>query len=128
MLCEQCHQREATVHNTTVAGENTTTANLCAECFQGVDHETASFFQAGYHYCDGEFNCTAADLSAESFGKQKLWALCSRCAQEFYGYWNRKLPGLGTSKLTPEQISQLPGVLAELDGHMRRWVSEALGF
>ena len=124
MHCEQCHQREATVHNTTVAGDNTTTVNLCVECFEAADPDMASLLQAGCHYCGGEFNCTAPDLSAESFGKQKLWALCRRCAEEFHGHYNRNLPGLGAAKLTPEHMSQLPGFLAELDRHMKQWVSE----
>ena len=124
MLCERCNQREATVHTTTVAGDNTKTVNLCAECFEGTDPDMVSHFQEGCHYCGGEFNCTAPDLSAASFGKQKLWALCSRCAEEYYGYYNRKLPGLGAAKLTPEHVSQLPDFLAELDWHMKQWVSE----
>ena len=53
-----------------------------------------------------------------------LWALCKRCAEEFYGFWNRRMPGLVTGKLTPEQVSEGPALLAELDRHMQQWVFE----
>ncbi len=124
MVCEKCRQREATVHITTITGGSTTTVNLCPQCSGQPTPELASLLQNGCHYCGGAFHCTVPDLAAQSSGKEKSWALCERCAAEFYGFCQRKLPGLATGAMTPEQISELPGVLAELDSHMKTWVSQ----
>jgi protein-arginine kinase activator protein McsA len=124
MLCEKCHQREATVHTTTIAGDDVTNVNLCAQCSEGVAPDLASLLQAGCHYCGGAFHCSAPDLSARSSGNPKLWVLCKRCAEEFYGFCSRRLPGFGTDAFTQAQYSKLPALLTELDPHMRRWVSE----
>jgi protein-arginine kinase activator protein McsA len=128
MLCEICCEREATNHTTKVAGDVTTTSNLCTECFKTVEPSLAqklsSAFQAGCHYCGGQPDCTAPDLSAGPSDKQALVALCKRCALEFYAFFNRKLPRLGTAKMTPAELARVPTMLAELDQHMRDWVSQ----
>jgi protein-arginine kinase activator protein McsA len=103
MLCDKCHEREATVHATTVVGEKATTENLCAQCSESDGTDVASLLEAGCHYCDGEFYCTAPDLFAQS--SSKAWALCRSCATEFYSLRNG-LPVL------------------ERDLHMKRWVTE----
>ncbi len=124
MLCEKCHQREATVHTTTIVGDDATTVNLCAGCSEGVAPDLASALQAGCHYCGGAFYCSAPDLSGQPSGNPKVWALCQRCAEEFYGFCSRRLPGIGSSTFMLQQGPKLPGLLTELDRHMRRWVSE----
>jgi protein-arginine kinase activator protein McsA len=124
MLCEKCHKREATVHTTTIAGDDITKVNLCAQCSEGAAPDLASALQAGCHYCSGAPCCSAPDLSAQSSGSRKLWALCKRCAEEFYGYCNRKLPGIGTDAFTLEKFSKIAAILPELDQHMKQWVSE----
>ncbi len=128
MRCEICHEREATIHDTKVEGDVITSSNICPECFEATEpkrsQELFSIFQAGCHYCGGEPDCTAPDLSADLRGEQRLWALCKRCRREFYRFCNQKLPGFGQAKMAPEQIAQVPALLAELDEHMKKWVSE----
>jgi protein-arginine kinase activator protein McsA len=124
MLCEECHRREATVHITTIAGDDLTKVHLCAKCSEGAAPDLAAVLQAGCHYCGGAFHCCGPDLSGQSSGSPKLWALCKRCAEEFYGFCDRRLPGIGTDAFTQEQFSELAALLPELDRHMRRWVSE----
>jgi protein-arginine kinase activator protein McsA len=124
MLCEKCHQREATVHTTTIVGDDVTTVNRCAECSEGAAPDLASMVQAGCHYCGGAFYCSAPDLSGQSCANPKLWALCKRCAEEFYGFCSRTLPGFGTEAFTQEQFSKVPAMLTKLDRHMKQWVSE----
>jgi len=130
MLCEVCHEREATIHDTNIAGDAITTQNLCNECFEFRDasraQELSSVSQAGCSYCGGEPQCTCPDLSAASGDAQKLCVLCGPCAQEFYRFIGLKLPGFATGKITPEQVPQVPTVLAELDRHMKQWVSGRL--
>src|SRR5664279_946005 len=106
MLCDNCHQREATCHVTNctnVSGDVPTTGNLCSECFGAaapvMAQELSSAFQAGCQYCGSEPDCSAPDLSAGLRGKHQIRALCKRCAQECYGFVNRKLPGLGKAKM-----------------------------
>ena len=124
MLCEKCHQREATVHNTIIDGDDVTKVNLCAQCSEGAASGLASVIRAGCHYCGGAFYCSAPDLSAQPSGNPTLWALCERCAEEYYGFCSRRLPGFGTDAFTQEQYSKLGALLMELDGHMRQWVSD----
>ena len=124
MLCETCHQREATVHTSTIAGDEITKVNLCVECSEEANPGLVSVFQSGCHYCGGACYCSAPDLSAKPSGKPKLWALCERCAEEFYSFCSRRLPGFGTEAFTQEQFSELSALLTEVDRHMRQWVSE----
>ena len=37
MLCEICHEREATVHNTEIAVDVQKTRDLCEQCFQATE-------------------------------------------------------------------------------------------
>ena len=124
MLCEKCHEREATVHTTMTDGANHTNVDLCLQCSEEANPGLASVFQAGCHYCGGAFYCSGPALSAQSPGGPMLWALCKRCAEEFYGFCNRRLPGIGTEAFTQEQFSKLSALLTKADEHMRRWVTE----
>jgi hypothetical protein len=87
-------------------GDDITKGNLCAKCSEGAAPDFASLVQAGCHYCGGAFHCGAPDLSAQSSGNLKLSALCKRCAEEFYGYCERHLPGFGTEAGTPNVGSE----------------------
>ena len=128
MLCDVCHKREATIHNTKIVGDSLSTTNLCTECLASADPGLAqsltSASETGCHYCGGEPDCSCPDLTAASVGAQKSCWLCSHCAQEFYDYADRKLPGLASGKFAPEQVAQVTTILAKLDQHMRQWVLE----
>lgn len=125
MLCEICRQREATVHETNVVGDAVTTQDVCRECFEIAEpseaRELMGVFSAGCHYCGGEPHCTCPDLTGDA---EKLWTLCANCAQEFYRFMDVKLPGLSEGKVEPEVALQVPMILAELDRHMKQWVSD----
>src|SRR5580692_8362862 len=108
MLCNKCRQREATVHKTTYVAdggvtEEPTIINLCAECHQEEDPGIVAMIQAGCHYCDGEFSCTATDPSDMAAQQPKQFGLCARCADEFHGYVRRIVPGFGVSMPTDEE-------------------------
>ena len=120
MLCQRCHKREATVHITEIAGEVMAKRDLCTECAPSDVY--SEIIEQRCHYCCGDFACTAPDVTAKDERSQKLWGLCSRCAREFYGYWERKLKTKDFSKFTPEQFSEARRVFAELDEHMKEWI------
>ena len=42
MLCEMCQEREATVHETQIAGDVQKSRNLCEQCFQATEPAQAS--------------------------------------------------------------------------------------
>lgn len=86
--------------------------------------ELSSAWEAGCRYCGGEPQCTAPDLSAGQLGVQKMCALCSRCAQEFYRFMQMKVPGLGTPEINADQMRELPTIFAQVERHMKKWVSE----
>jgi len=50
MLCERCHEREATVHFTKIAGEHMTKQNWCKVCFVELmpDEAKSMFERSGY--------------------------------------------------------------------------------
>lgn len=133
MLCEKCRQREATVHKTSYVAQidvddsaetpEPTEINLCWECYQETDPETASMMRAGCHYCGGPFASSATDPSDMTSEEPKQFGLCERCADEFHGYINRIVPSWGASVPTDEEMHRLMRAFAQLDQHMKEWVS-----
>jgi hypothetical protein len=59
----------------------------------------------------------------------KLSFMCKSCAEEYFRFLGRKLPGFGEPDITTEQIAEMrtrniAGVLAEAQEHMKKWVTE----
>jgi protein-arginine kinase activator protein McsA len=128
MICDVCHEREATVHTTHVTDDVLTKQDLCSECFElgmpSQANESFSVFQSGCHYCGGTPGSTCPDLSAAAGVDLKLRALCGSCAQEFYRFVGLKLPEFAKGGIAPAQMSQVVTIFAQLDRHMKQWVSE----
>ncbi len=138
MLCENCHQCEATHHEiniTVICGESGTSetagdptqSNLCDECFEDSSpdaRELTSAWKAGCAYCGGESICTTPDLSAALRDEHKTAVLCERCSREFSRCLNLKLPGMADGSITPAQMGNLKTIFAEIHDHIKKWVSE----
>jgi len=141
MLCQKCHQREATVHTTNYfagAGPPQTPASmdLCIECFAEVDPKRAAVMKRPCRYCGGEFashrtlpTANVADDQGEEI------SLCMRCEAEFNSFVEKMAPGFfnfvkhmatgtGPSMPTIEQIEALAGAASRVDAHMKQWVSQ----
>lgn len=144
MLCDECQVREATVHITTCYGnrkKESEQTNLCPECWVASDRAKAlappkdleATLQAGCRYCGGE-PCLGGFDALAAFGGVRKWrVMCRPCTEEYFGFLEGKLPGLGQSDRTPEQLTtfvakakacNFPAMLVELDEHMKRWVAK----
>ncbi|MBI1176147.1 hypothetical protein GC207_01770 [bacterium] len=62
-------------------------------------------------------------------GSVGLSFTCKACADEYFRFLRRKVPGFGEPDPTPEQIAEMAGhdmtsVLREADEHMKQWSAE----
>jgi protein-arginine kinase activator protein McsA len=136
MLCDTCHEREATVHTThctNIADDVPKQQHLCNECFEASSPNQASeltaALDAGCRYCRGTPGIGGADAIAGMSGVQKISFMCRPCAEEYHRFLALKLPGFGKETITDEQIATIrthdfSAILAELEKHMKKWVSE----
>lgn len=140
MLCDICLTNEATNHEThctNTSGDVPKERHLCDECFEASNptevRDLAQSLQAGCRYCGGEACGGGFDSLALLGGVRKMSFLCKSCSQEYYGFLDLKLPGLGDADRTKEQRAILvakfkscdfKAISVELESHMKRWVSE----
>lgn len=135
MLCERCHEREATVHLTSVMGDEVTKTDFCEECFRSVGsheaNEAFSVFHYGCFYCGGQVVAGTAPPPGAG-NEQQTIGLCRPCWDEMHAYILRTVPDLGgkkptpeliAEKLTPEQLAEALNLQAKVHEHMRKWVS-----
>jgi len=135
MLCDLCQKREATVHETictNLASDVPKRRDLCAECFEAAkSSETdplAAMSQASCRYCGGKPVVSGSWSPATGGGNYH----CRRCADEVSRFLDQKWPGFlecaRTATVTPELIATIrkcgTAVHAELEEHMKKWVSE----
>ena len=132
MLCENCHQREATSHVNKIEGDVVTSRDLCSECFESSHTEARGITQvweAGCQYCGGPPVIGGADPLATIGGIHKLRCMCKLCSDEYHRFLQVKMPGFGTGAMTKEQLSKMktydiPAIFSEANKHMKQWVSE----
>jgi protein-arginine kinase activator protein McsA len=135
MLCEICHEREATVHTTQIAGDVQKTRDLCEQCFQGTEPsgagDLAAALKAGCRYCGGE--PYAGGCSSLPTRVRGITFMCKPCSAEYYRFLDHKIPGFvecaRTATVTDDLIAKLSAcdfsaILTEVDGHMKEWVAE----
>ena len=112
MLCDKCHQKEATIHFTTVVGTDEETTDLCKDCappgLQDLDLEKAKAMSLLGKTC--EF-CGATAYSGEMLASGGVIAWCFDCGLEFAGIVAELIkaeqPGLISSGKEPESFLSL---------------------
>jgi len=133
MLCEICHQREATCHLNTIKDGAVTTRDLCDECFAASNptqaHELTTAMKTGCRYCGGEPFSGGYDPLALMGGTHRVSFMCEPCAKEHIRYLREKWPGFGDVGMTREQMSQvhasdIPAVFRDVEEHMKKWVAD----
>jgi len=86
MLCESCHQREATCHVTAILGDVIQKRDLCPECFEASSPDARGFASAQRdarcEYCGGQLCAGGTDFLAMVTGVQKLKFMCMPCSVE----------------------------------------------
>ena len=130
MLCEKCHEREATCHSTTVTEGVTSEIVLCEECFASTAEPAArELFAAAKtarcRYCGGLPCCGGMDsFEMSTGGQQQMSFMCLRCSDEFGRYWQQQLPHVPKDLPPQEQMVAVRALFDEAERYMRQWVSE----
>jgi protein-arginine kinase activator protein McsA len=137
MLCEICHEREATVHNTEIAGDVQKTRDLCEQCFQATEParagDLAAALKAGCRYCGGEPYAGGGSPLPGPTGVHGITFMCKPCSEEYYRVLDHKIPGFvecaRTATVTDDLIAKMracdfSAILTEIEDHMKKWVAE----
>ncbi len=130
------------MHETTctnIAGDLLKKRDLCSECFEAAKpteaRPWAAASQASCRYCGGKPVVSGSGSSAglSAIHSMKMTFQCGLCAEEAFRFLDQKWPGFGecarTATVTEELIATLQkcdrsAVYAELEEHMKKWVSE----
>jgi protein-arginine kinase activator protein McsA len=137
MLCEICQKREATVHETQIAGDVHKSRDLCEQCFQATEPAQAidlsAALKAGCRYCGGEPYAGGGSPLLAPAGAQGISFMCKPCAEEYYRFLDHKIPGFvecaRTATVTDDLRAKLrardfSAILIEVEAHMKKWVAE----
>jgi|SRR5882724_4564948 len=128
MLCEACHQREATCHVTAILDDVMQKRDLCPECFEASSPGAGEFASAQRdarcEYCGGEPCAGGTDFLAMATGVQSLKFMCMSCSMEHNRYLQQQLQQSDSGLSQQEQLALLRKLDESADKHMRQWVSE----
>ncbi len=128
MLCESCHENEATCHVCTIVDGKSQSRDLCIECHEASSPEAKEFSEAQRNarcqYCAGQPCAGGTDFLAMVTGVQKLKFMCMPCSMEHNRYIQQQLQGDASGLSQQEQLALLRKFDREADEHMKRWVSE----
>ena len=128
MLCDNCHQREATCHLCEIVGDVIKTKDLCSQCHEASSPEAREFAaaqrDARCEYCGGEPWAGGTDALALATGIQRLKFMCMPCSMEHNRYVQERLQQ-DAFRLSPEeQLAWLRKLDKEVDEHMRHWITD----
>jgi protein-arginine kinase activator protein McsA len=128
MLCENCHQREATVFVKAIDGDVIKSRDLCSECHDASSPEARDFLtakrEARCEYCGGQPCVGGADIFAMVTGVQKLKFMCMLCSMEQNRFIQQHLQRDPSGLSQHEQLDLLGKLDKEADAHMKQWVSK----
>ena len=128
MLCEKCHQREATCHVSIIEGGIVKSKDLCIECHEASSPKAGEFLAAQRNarceYCGGQPCAGGTDVLALVTGVQKLKFMCMPCSMEHNRYIRQQMQQDASGLSQQEQLALLRKLDKEADEHMKQWVSE----
>jgi len=115
MLCNACHEREATIHTTLCAPESNKVRDLCSECFESLT------LVAGLpcRYCGAPADTSLSDFLEISAGLQPTQAACLACSQDRDDYFQQLL-----APMSPELPQERRQLLEDVEAYMKRRVQE----
>lgn len=117
MLCEECREREATVHLTKIVNQQKTEAHLCEECARKRSDQFLMEPSFTFHnILAGLFE--PEEVSSVSLGPKVVQRVrCENCGLSFADF--RRLGHLGCSRCYDQFESQLEPVLRRIHGATR---------
>ena len=128
MLCQNCHEREATCHVVAIADGVSRSRDLCNECFEAESPEAkerASEARAAHcQYCGGQPCAGGTDFLVLMTGVQQMKYMCMPCLMEHNRYIQQQLQQEDSGLSQQEQLAALRTLNIAADKHMKQWVSE----
>jgi protein-arginine kinase activator protein McsA len=129
MLCDKCHERDATCHTTTIVDGVARTTDLCDRCFDAtaspdVRELTENTRTARCQYCGGSPCSGGTDFYSLISGVKQMRFMCVPCTQEYHRYTQQALQRARSGLSQQEQLVAIQTLCEEADQHMKRWVSE----
>jgi predicted CXXCH cytochrome family protein len=128
MLCENCHQREASVFVKAIEGGVIKSRDLCSECHDASSPEARDFStaqrEARCEYCGDQPCAGGTDIFAMMTGVQKLKFMCMLCSIEQNRFIQQHLQRAASGLSQHEQLDLLRKLDKEADAHMKQWVSK----
>jgi protein-arginine kinase activator protein McsA len=127
MLCQICHEREATCHIATIADGVLKSRDLCIECFEadspGAKDRAAEAHAARRQYCGSQPCAGGTDFLALMTGVQRMKYMCVPCSKEHNRYIQQQLQQADSEQSQQEQLAALGKLNVAADKHMKQWVS-----
>jgi protein-arginine kinase activator protein McsA len=119
MLCNACHEREATIHTTMCAPDGIKVTDLCSKCFEAS--LVPGLAGAPCRYCGAQADIGLSDFLEVSAGIQRTQATCFACSQDRDDYLQKRL---GTVPPDLAQGPQLRQGIEDFEAYMNRRVKE----
>ena len=144
MLCQNCQQREATVHITSIVDDVAESRDLCKDCCETEVPEwkesVTEALAARCRYCGGQPCASGTDFFAR-VGLEETKFMCRPCWEEFNRYSTQEFerrfrPEVerldrefelfpdGVSPSQQEQMAALAELREAADKHMKQWVAQ----
>ncbi len=122
MLCESCHQREATCHLTSILGDLMHKRDLCQGCFEALSPGAGTVAAAASRcdYCGGQAFSEATDVLGLLTGVEQTRFMCMPCNTKFQRYTLQELGALPEGLSHEEQLNALRSLRDRRDAHMRQ--------
>ena len=127
MICEQCHQREATSHICSFVNGVKQTRDLCTECLESSDTPeaalAASIRGARCDFCGAPANTSGNNTLALCIGEERSDNFCFTCAEEYNRYTGSAVEQWPKDLSQQQQLDALRQLLQDADKHMKDWLS-----
>jgi protein-arginine kinase activator protein McsA len=131
MLCDKCHEREATVFLTSVDDGVSKKSNLCVECGKAsgwaLESGNEEAIQLGIcQYC-GKSGAERTYPLSMVFGEIPAIFLCPPCMVQYLRFTKQETPQkLNRDEFLSQEewLAARQSVRNNVDAHMKQWVSE----
>jgi protein-arginine kinase activator protein McsA len=129
MLCEKCHEREATCHTTTILGSVQKSTDLCNECFGASAppdaREAANALRAAHcKYCGSQPCAGGTDMLALLTGQHRMSFMCLPCSMEFHRFMQQESRRMPHDSSQQAQLAAIGALQEAADKHMKEWISQ----
>jgi protein-arginine kinase activator protein McsA len=127
MLCQQCQQREATNHITSIRDDVQEFRDLCNECLESSDTPVrdiaASMRDARCTFCGAPAKVGSMDSLSLCVGEQRTTHFCFRCSEEHHRFTIAALEQVLDGLSQEQQLDVLRRLRQDAERHMRDWLS-----